>query len=316
MNSDEIKVFTGNANPLLAKEICSNLGISLGQAEVTRFSDGEIRTNIRENVRGGDVYVVQSTSTPANEHLMEMLVMMDALKRASAHEINAVLPYYGYARQDRKDESRAPITAKLVADLLHAAGATRVISMDLHADQIQGFFDVPFDHLYAKPVLLEDMREKFAKVDDLVIVSPDAGGVERARSYAKNMKASLAIIDKRRSGPNIAEVMHIIGEVKGKHCVMLDDLIDTAGTICEGAAALKREGAKKIWAYASHAVLSGPAPQRLRQAPIEEIVVTNSISLRPEAMHLQNLRQLSVASLIAKAIERVHQHDSLSTLFA
>ena len=316
MNAEEIKVFTGNANPVLAKEICNNLGIQLGQAEVSRFSDGEIRTNIRENVRGGDVYVVQSTSNPANEHLMEMLVMMDALKRASAREINAVLPYYGYARQDRKDESRAPITAKLVADLLHAAGATRVISMDLHADQIQGFFDVPFDHLYAKPVLLEDMRNKFAKINDLVIVSPDAGGVERARSYAKNMKASLAIIDKRRNGPNIAEVMHIIGDVKGKHCVMLDDLIDTAGTICQGADALKREGANKIWAYASHAVLSGPAPERLTSAPLEEIVVTNSISLRPEAMHLKNLRQLSIASLIAKAIERVHQHDSLSTLFA
>lgn len=316
MNAEEIKVFTGNANPTLAKEVCAQLGIQLGKAEVTRFSDGEIRTNIRENVRGGDVYVVQSTSNPANEHLMELLVMMDALKRASAREINAVIPYYGYARQDRKDESRAPITAKLVADLLHAAGATRVFSMDLHADQIQGFFDVPFDHLYAKPVLLEDMRKKFPKADDLVIVSPDAGGVERARSYAKNVKASLAIIDKRRTSPNVAEVMNIIGEIKNKRCILLDDLIDTAGTICEGAAALKNEGAAGIWAYASHAVLSGPAPERLSLAPIEEIVVTNSIALRPEALRIQNLRQLSVATLIAKAIERVHQHDSLSTLFA
>ncbi|MFH1812358.1 MAG: ribose-phosphate pyrophosphokinase [Pseudomonadota bacterium] len=315
MASGSIKIFAGNSNLPLAKEVCGVLGISLGDAEVTRFSDSEIRINIRENVRGADVYVLQSTCTPANEHLMELLVMLDALKRASAAEINAVIPYYGYGRQDRKDESRAPITAKLVADLLHAAGATRVISMDLHAGQIQGFFNVPFDHLYAKPVLAKDMIDKFGD-KSLVVVSPDAGGVERARSYAKLLNAGLAIIDKRRTGPNVAQVMHIIGDVQDKDCVLLDDLIDTAGTICEGARALRDKGARKIWAYATHPVLSGPASERLLAAPFEEIVVTDTIPLRPEAQRLKNLRQLSVAPLIGRAVELVHKKDSLSTLFA
>jgi ribose-phosphate pyrophosphokinase len=315
MADHALKIFAGNSNLPLAKEVCGFLGVTLGDAEVTRFSDSEIRINIRENVRGADVYLIQSTSTPANEHLMELLVMLDALKRASAAEINAVIPYYGYGRQDRKDESRAPITAKLIADLLHAAGATRVISMDLHAGQIQGFFNVPFDHLYAKPVLAKDMTERFGG-KPVVIVSPDAGGVERARAYAKVLGTGLAIIDKRRTGPNVAQVMHIIGDVDGKDCVMLDDLIDTGGTICEGARALRDNGARKIWAYATHPVLSGPASERLLGAPFEEIVVTNTIPLRPEAQRLKNLRQLSVAPLIGSAIQLVHKKDSLSTLFA
>lgn len=314
MAAAELKVFAGNSNLPLAKDVCNYLDVSLGDAEVTRFSDGEIRINIRENVRGHDVFVVQSTCTPTNEHLMELLVMLDALKRASAAQLNAIIPYYGYGRQDRKDESRAPITAKLIADLIHVAGATRVISMDLHAGQIQGFFDVPFDHLYGKPVLLTDMRKRFGD-EEVVLVSPDAGGVERARAYAKRMKASLAIIDKRRTSPNVAEVMNIIGDVRGKRCIILDDLIDTAGTMCEAARALLENGASGVWAYATHPVLSGPAPERLLHAPFEEVVVTDTIPLRPEAQRLKNLRQLSVATIIGQTIQRVHEHESLSLLF-
>jgi len=314
MAPNGFKIFAGNSNLALAKEVCAFLDVPLGDAEVTRFSDQEVRISIRENVRGQDVFVIQSTSSPANEHIMELLVMLDALKRASASEINAVIPYYGYGRQDRKDVSRAPITAKLVADLLHAAGATRVISMDLHAGQIQGFFDVPFDHLFAKPVLLNHMRETFGD-DEVMLVSPDAGGVERARAYAKRLNASLAIIDKRRTGPNVAEVMHIIGDVAGKKCIILDDLIDTAGTMCEAARALVDAGAGGVWAYATHPVLSGPAPDRLRAAPFNEVVITNTIPLRLEVQRLNNVRQLSVADLIGKAIQRVHERDSLSSLF-
>ncbi|MBN2359717.1 MAG: ribose-phosphate pyrophosphokinase [Deltaproteobacteria bacterium] len=310
----DLKIFSGSANRPLAKEICAQLGIALGETEIVRFADQEVRVTIGENVRGQDVFVVQPTCTPANEHLMELLIMLDALKRASAREINAVIPYYGYARQDRKDESRAPITAKLVADLLHAAGATRVISMDLHAGQIQGFFNVPFDHLFAKPVLLKDMKERFGD-DEVVLVSPDAGGVERARAFAKRLNALIAIIDKRRTAPNVAMVMHVIGEVRGKRCVILDDLIDTAGTLCEAIRALFDAGAAEVSAYATHPVLSGPAVERLAQSRLKQLVVTNTIPLRPEAQALDIVRQLSVAPTIAAAIRRVHGHESLSALF-
>ncbi len=310
---DQMRVFSGNSNIPLAREISHILGVPLGEADVTTFSDGEILVDIHESVRGMDVFVIQSTCTPGNTNLMELLIMIDAMKRASANRITAVLPYYGYARQDRKVSPRAPITAKLVADLITAAGAHRVLTMDLHAGQIQGFFNIPVDHLFAAPVLLDYMRPRFP--GDMVIVSPDAGGVERARAFAKRLKARLAIIDKRRDSPNVAKFMNLIGEVKGLHAVILDDIVDTAGTIVEAASALKTTGAQGVYAYCVHPVLSGPALQRLNDSIIQEVVVTNTIPLTPEAASKRKFKVLSVAKLLADAIQRIHCNDSVSSLF-
>ncbi|MGE5285217.1 MAG: ribose-phosphate pyrophosphokinase [Actinomycetota bacterium] len=309
-----LKVFTGNANPDLAKEICAFLCIPLGAAVIKRFSDGEVNVEIRDNVRGVDVFVIQPTCPPVNDHLMELLILMDGLKRASAKRVTAVLPYYGYARQDRKVLPRAPITAKLVADLLTVAGVSRVLTMDLHAGQIQGFFNIPVDHLYSAPVLLEHIKEKYGNDNDLVVVSPDAGGVERARAFAKRLSASLAIIDKRRLAPNVAEVMNIIGEVDGKTAILLDDMVDTAGTLAQSADALRRNGARHIYACATHAVLSGPAIERLEKSEIEELVVTNTIPLGAKAA-CGKIRVLTVAPLLGEAIKRIHFQDSVSSLF-
>jgi ribose-phosphate pyrophosphokinase len=319
MPTSEIKVFAGNSNPQLAREVCAYLEIPMGKCEIGRFSDGEVMVNIDESVRGLHTFVLQSSAPPANENLVEMLVMIDALKRASAGEITAVIPYYGYARQDRKVAPRAPITAKLVADLLEAAGATRVISMDLHAGQIQGFFDVPFDHLYTSAVFIPDMRERFVETreteGDLVVVSPDAGGVERARAFAKRVSAQLAIIDKRRAGPNVAEVMNIIGDVEGKRAIIVDDICDTAGTLTLAAEAIRDRGAKEVWAYISHPVLSGPAIERITNSVLEELVVTDSIQLSPEAAACDRIRVIPCAPLVAESIKRVHTGESISTLF-
>ncbi len=309
----EIKVFTGNANPSLAKEICQKMKIQLGNALVGRFSDGEINVQIVDNVRGMDVFVVQPTSSPVNRHLMELLIMIDALKRASAARITAVLPYYGYSRQDRKVQPRVPITSKLVADLITAAGANRVLTVDLHAGQIQGFFNIPVDNLFAAPVLLEYLRSK--KFSNLTVVSPDAGGVERARAFAKRLNAALAIIDKRRDKPNVAQVMNIIGDVKGHDCLMLDDMVDTAGTLTEGASALKTNGASKIYAACTHAVLSGPAITRINESAIDEVIATNTIALDSKQLESKKLIVLSVAQLLADAITRIHEETSLSSLF-
>ncbi|MEW6719282.1 MAG: ribose-phosphate pyrophosphokinase [Thermodesulfobacteriota bacterium] len=307
-----LKIFTGNANPELAKEICAYLCIPLGSAMVKRFSDGEINVEIRDNVRGVDVFLIQPTCPPVNDHLMELLVLMDALKRASAKRVTAVLPYYGYARQDRKVLPRAPITAKLIADLLAAAGVSRVLTMDLHAGQIQGFFNIPVDHLYSSPVILDYIKANYR--NDIVMVSPDAGGVERARAMAKRLNASLAIIDKRREGPNVAQVMNIIGEVDGKTAVMVDDMVDTAGTLVQSAEALRAKGAKHIYACATHAVLSGPAIERLENSQLEELVVTNTIPLGEKSL-CRKIRVLSVAPLLGEAIKRIHFQDSVSSLF-
>jgi ribose-phosphate pyrophosphokinase len=312
LSQDRLKVFSGNANVALAAEICSHLGRKPGEASVRTFSDGEIYLQIQENVRGMDVFVVQPTCTPVDRNLLELLLMMDALKRASAARITAVLPYYGYARQDRKDKPRVPISAKLVAELLETAGADRVLTLDLHAAQIQGFFDIPVDHLFATPVLIEYFRNL---EDDVIVVSPDAGGVERARAFAKRLNKPLAIIDKRRDEPNVAEVMNVIGDVRGKHCLMVDDLIDTGGTLVNGAEALLAAGAKAVSACATHAVLSGPAVQRVEESPITEVVLTNSIPLSREAARCSRIRILSVASLLAKAIQSIHEETSVSTLF-
>jgi ribose-phosphate pyrophosphokinase len=307
-----LKIFTGNANPDLAKEICGYLCIPLGSADVKRFSDGEINVAIRDNVRGVDVFVIQPTCPPVNEHLMELLILMDALKRASARRVTAVLPYYGYARQDRKVLPRAPITAKLVADLLTAAGVSRMLTMDLHAGQIQGFFNIPVDHLYSAPVMLEYIKANYG--NDIVVVSPDAGGVERARAFAKRLNATLAIIDKRRLGPNVAEVMNIIGEVEGKTAILLDDMVDTAGTLAQSADALRRNGARRIYACATHGVLSGPAIDRLEKSEIEELVITNTIPMGTKA-DCRKVRVLTVAPLLGEAIKRIHFQDSVSSLF-
>lgn len=319
MRSDQIKIFAGNSNKPLAEAVARSLEQPLGRSRVTRFSDSEIQVEIDESVRGQHTFVLQSTSPPANEHLMEMLVMIDALKRASAEEITAVIPYYGYARQDRKVAPRAPITAKLVADLLTVAGATRVISMELHAGQIQGFFDIPFDHLYAMPVCLTDIKHQLGidspeAGNQMVIVAPDAGGVERARAYAKRLHCGLAIIDKRRTGPNVAEVMNLIGDVDGKKAVIIDDMVDTAGTLAQAARAVVASGAKDVWAYCTHAVLSGPALERISGSPLKELVVTDTIMPRPEFASAR-IRSLSVAPLVAEAIKRVHTGESISTLF-
>jgi len=308
-----MRIFSGNSNLPLAQEICEILGVALGRADVRNFSDGEIQVDIDESVRGMDVFVLQSTCTPGNTNLMELLIMIDALKRASANRITAVLPYYGYARQDRKVSPRAPITAKLVADLIAAAGTHRVLAMDLHAGQIQGFFNIPVDHLFAAPVLLEYIRTRFR--DHLVVVSPDAGGVERARAFGKRLKAGLAIIDKRREGPNVAKVMNIIGEVKGLQAILLDDMVDTGGTLVEAASALASEGASRVVACCTHPVLSGAAVKRLSESVIEEIAVTNTIPLKSEAMSNPKFKVLSVGKILAEAIKRIHSNDSVSSLF-
>jgi ribose-phosphate pyrophosphokinase len=310
----ELKLFSGNAHRALAAEIAQYLKLQVGDAEVTRFSDGEVFVQMNENVRGSDVFVVQPTCPPVNDNLMELLIMIDALKRASAGRITAVLPYYGYARQDRKVQGRVPITAKLVADLLTAAGVDRVLALDLHAGQIQGFFNIPVDHLFAGPPVIVDYLSKL-DLRDPVVVAPDAGGVERARAIAKRLKAGLAIIDKRRDRPNVAVMMHLIGDVKDKDAIVIDDMIDTAGTLVQAVSALEREGARRIIAGGVHAVLSGPALERLKAAPLEEIVVTNSIPLTPEK-RLPTMTVLTVAPLLGEAIRRIHDEESVSTMFA
>ena len=310
----DVKVFAGNANTSLANEICSHLNVPLSKADVKTFSDGEVMVEIGENVRGRDVFIIQSTCSPANHNLMELLVMTDALKRASAARITAVIPYFGYARQDRKVAPRTPITSKLVADLITTAGVHRVLCVDLHAGQIQGFFNIPVDHLYAAPVILDDIKGRFGD-NELVVVSPDAGGTERARAFAKRLHAGLAIIDKRRSGANISEVMHIIGDVEGQTCIIVDDMIDTAGTLCQAAAALKKQGAAAVYATATHAVLSGPALQRISESCLEEVLVTNTIPVDDKVQKCASLRQISVASLLAEAIRRIHGEESVSSLF-
>jgi ribose-phosphate pyrophosphokinase len=307
-----LKIFSGNANVDLARDICAYLSVPIGSAVVKRFSDGEINVDIGENVRGADVFIVQPTCPPVNDHLMELLILMDALKRSSAKRVTAVIPYYGYARQDRKVLPRAPITAKLVADLLTAAGVSRILTMDLHAGQIQGYFNIPVDHLYAAPVMLDYIRANWGT--DIVFVSPDAGGVERARAFAKRLNATLAIIDKRRAAPNVSEVMNIIGDVEGKSAVLLDDMIDTAGTMVQSAEALAKKGAKRVFACATHAVLSGPAIERLEKSVIGQLVVTNSIPLREKAA-CAKIKVLSVAPLLGEAIKRIHFNDSVSSLF-
>ncbi|WP_239256351.1 ribose-phosphate diphosphokinase [Listeria ilorinensis] len=309
----KLKIFSLNSNRALAEEIAHEVGIELGKSSVTHFSDGEIQINIEESIRGCHVYVVQSTSNPVNQNLMELLIMIDALKRASAATINIVMPYYGYARQDRKARSREPITAKLVANLIETAGATRMITLDMHAPQIQGFFDIPIDHLNAVRLLSDYFSERHLG-DDLVVVSPDHGGVTRARKMADRLKTPIAIIDKRRPRPNVAEVMNIVGNVEGKVCILIDDIIDTAGTITLAAKALKEAGATKVYACCSHPVLSGPAMQRIDESPIEKLVVTNSIAL-PEDKWIDKMEQLSVAPLLGEAIVRVHKNESVSSLF-
>ena len=308
-----LKLFTGNAHPSLAREICDFLKIPIGSMNLTRFSDGEIYCQILENVRGTDVFVVQPLGPPVNENLMELLIVMDALKRSSAQRVTAVLPYYGYARQDRKDKPRVPISAKLVADLISAAGADRVLTMDLHAPAIQGFFNIPVDHLFAAPLIIEHVARM--KIPDLVIISPDAGGVERARAYAKRLHATLAIIDKRRVEKNVAEVLHVVGEVKGMNALIVDDIVDTAGTLTGTVKALKQEGVGKIYACFTHAVLSGPAQERLRASELEQVVVTNTIPVEPRKQSEARLEVLSIAPLLGEAIRRIHTNSSVSSLF-
>jgi len=313
--SHDFKVFSGNSNTSLAERICEYLKRPLSKADVGRFSDGEIQVEIGENVRGFDVFIIQSTCPPVNDNLMELLIMCDALKRASAASITAVLPYYGYARQDRKVAARTPITAKLVADLLVTAGVTRVVSMDMHAGQIQGFFNIPTDHLYASPVFLDDIRAKFPKPEDIVIVSPDAGGVERARAYSKRLNCPLAIIDKRRPRPNSSEVMNLIGDVKGKDAIIVDDIIDTGGTLTQGAAAIKASGARRVYAYIVHPVLSGPAITRLAESALEELVVADTIPLAKQATSTGKIRGVGTEKLFGEAIARIYRAESLSSLF-
>jgi ribose-phosphate pyrophosphokinase len=308
-------LFTGNANPVLAQEMATHLGIELGSAQVGRFSDGEVTVEIRQNVRARDVFVVQPTCAPTNENLMELLIMVDALKRASARRITAVIPYYGYARQDRRPRStRVPISAKVVANLLETVGVERVLTMDLHADQIQGFFDIPVDNIYASPVLLSDVQSK--RYRDLVVISPDVGGVVRARALAKQLGCDLAIIDKRRPAANVSEVMHVIGEIEGRNCVIMDDMIDTAGTLVKAAEVLKERGAKSVYAYCTHPVFSGPAVERIANSQIDEVVVTNTIALSDAAKACRKIRQLSVAYLFAETIRRISDGESVTSLFA
>jgi len=313
MTHDRLQLFTGNANPQLAQEIGQAMGVDLGRAMIRQFADGEIYLQIQENVRGGDVFIIQPTCTPVDRHLMELLLMIDALKRASAERITAVLPYYGYARQDRKDKPRVPISARLVAAVLETAGADRVLTLDLHAAQIQGFFDIPVDHLFATPVLIEYFREQ--DIPDVTVVSPDAGGVERARAFAKRLNAPLAIIDKRREEANVAEVMNVVGEVTGRNCLIVDDLIDTGGTLVKGAEALMEQGAASVAACATHAVLSGDAVARIEASCLKEVVLTNSIPLSQAARESDRIKSLSVASLLAEAIRSIHEETSVSVLF-
>ena len=314
MAYDSLMVFAGNANPKLAADVVRRLNISLGRANVGRFSDGEITVEIQEHVRGKDVFILQSTCAPANENLMELLVMVDALKRASAARITAAIPYFGYSRQDRRVRSaRVPIAAKLVADLLTAAGVHRVLTMDLHAEQIQGFFNIPVDNIYSLPIMLADVWKK--DFQNLVVVSPDVGGVVRARALAKRLECDLAIIDKRRPKANVAEVMNIIGEVDGRTCVIMDDMVDTAGTLCKAARALKDKGARKVMAYCVHPVLSGPAVSRINDSAIDELIVTDTIPLSVEAQLSPRIRQLSVADVLAETIRRISNEDSVSSLF-
>ena len=312
-NTNNARIFTGNANPELAQKICSYLDVSLGQALVTAFSDSEIRVEIGENVRGLDVFLIQSTCPPANQNLMELLIMIDAVKRASARRITAVIPYFGYARQDRKVAPRVPITAKLVADLITTAGADRILTMDLHAGQLQGFFDIPVDNLYASPLMIPYISKNFNH--DLAIVSPDAGGVPRARAYAKRLGATLGLIDKRRDAPGKAKAMSLIGDVMGKEVVILDDIIDTAGTLSEAAGVIIQNGARKIHACCTHAVLSGPAVERVTNSELNRLVVTDTNPLSEAAEHCPKIIQLSVSNLFARAILGIHQEDSISSLF-
>jgi ribose-phosphate pyrophosphokinase len=310
----DMMVFTGNANPKLAEEVVNHLDIELGKAAVGRFSDGEVMVELLENVRGKDVFVLQSTCAPTNDSLMEVLVMVDALRRSSAARITAAIPYFGYSRQDRRPRSaRVAITAKVVANMLTSVGVNRLLTMDLHSDQIQGFFDIPVDNIYATPILLGDVWKH--NYTDLVVVSPDVGGVVRARALAKQLNSDLAIIDKRRPKPNVAKVMNIIGEVEGRTCVIMDDMVDTANTLCEAANALKEHGAKKVVAYCTHPVLSGQAVQRIGKSALDELVVTNTIPLRPEAAASKKIRQLSAAELLAETIRRISREDSVSSLF-
>jgi ribose-phosphate pyrophosphokinase len=313
-HNTELKIFAGNSNPPLAREITDYLQVPLGKASVETFSDGESKVEIKENVRGTDVFVLQSTSAPGNNNLMELLLMLDAFKRASAKRITAVIPYYGYARQDRKVVPRVPISAKLVADLITTAGASRILTVDLHSGQIQGFFNIPVDNLYATPVLLQHLRKQLNH-NEVTIVSPDAGGVERARAIAARLDASLAIIDKRRVGPNVVAEMNIIGEVKDQIAILLDDMVDTAGTLTMAADALKKDGAKRILGCCTHPVLSGPAIARIAESPLEELIVTNTIPLSPQAQHCSKIKVLSVAHLIGEAIRRTHEEESISSLF-
>ena len=307
-------IFTGNANPLLAKDVARRLSMPLGRAVVAKFSDGEVNVELLENVRGKDVFILQSTSMPTNDNLMEILVMTDALKRSSAARITAAIPYFGYARQDRRPRSaRVAISAKVVANMLEAAGVDRVLTMDLHADQIQGFFDVPVDNIYAAPILLSDVWKH--NYQDLVVVSPDVGGVVRARALAKRLESDRAIIDKRRPKANVSEVMHVIGEIEGRTCVIMDDMVDTAGTLCKAAEVLKERGATKVMAYCTHPVLSGNAVQKITASVLDELVVTDTIALRDDARACSKIRQLSVAELLAETIRRINSEDSVSSLF-
>ena len=315
-NQPDFMLFTGNANPGLALEVAQHLKINLGAAQVGRFSDGEVTVEIQQNVRTRDVFVVQSTCAPTNDNLMELLVMVDALRRASAERITAVIPYFGYARQDRRPRSaRVPITAKVVANMLQAVGVTSVLTMDLHADQIQGFFDIPVDNIYASPVLLGDLSQR--NYTDLMVVSPDVGGVVRARALAKQLGCDMAIIDKRRPRANVSEVMHVIGDIEGRNCVIMDDMIDTAGTLVKAAEVLKDRGAKKVYAYCTHPVFSGPAIERIAQGEaLDEVVITNTIPLSEQARGCQKIRQLSVAPLIAETIQRISKGESVMSLFS
>ena len=308
-----VKLFAGNSHPDLARAVASHLDIALGKADVGTFSDGEVKIEIHENVRGMDCFVLQSTCAPANTHLMELMIMIDALRRASAHRITAVIPYYGYSRQDRKVLPRVPISAKLVADLISTPGTDRILCIDLHAGQIQGFFNIPVDNLFATPVLLDAVRSRYS--GPLTIISPDAGGVERARAYAKRLDANLAIIDKRREAPNVAEVMHIVGDVEGRTCVIVDDIVDTAGTLVEGAHALEREGARAVYAVITHPVLSGLAVKRIDESPLQELVVTDTIPLSPDARDSEKLHVVSIAQLLGEAIRRINNEESVSSLF-
>jgi ribose-phosphate pyrophosphokinase len=308
----DLKIFSGNAHKKLAQEIAASLNMSLCEAEVKKFSDGEIFVEVKENVRGADVFIIQPTCTPVNDHLMELVIMVDALRRASARRITAVVPYYGYARQDRKNAPRVPISAKVVAEMLMAVGVRRVLCMDLHAGQIQGFFNIPVDHLFAAPVILKYIQHTFG---DVIMVSPDAGGVERTRAFAKRLNSDLAIIDKRRERANECEAMHVIGDVQGKTAILMDDMVDTAGTLCAGAKTLLANGAKEVHACCSHPVLSGPAIERLNNSELKSLVVTNTIPLSAEALGCNKIKVLSVSALLADAISRIHTEDSVSSLF-